>query len=94
MNIALTLSQGHKAMLVYDQPFPFIPSWIESSADGRGVRIIGEGGEEFTADISDSQFLSKLEPLQDIMLVRMQDRRPVECFTVSFINQNYEDGDV
>jgi hypothetical protein len=90
MNIALALGQDNKAMLVYDQPFEFIPAWIESAADGRGVRIIGEEGQEYVAGLPDSKIISELERLRDVLMVRMKDNRPIEAFTVSFITQKYE----
>jgi hypothetical protein len=92
MNIALTLSRNNKAILVYDQPLGFSPAWIESSEDGRGVRIIGDGGEEFVAGLLDNKIVSRLHMLSDIILVRMQDRKPVESYKVSFVSQRYGDG--
>jgi hypothetical protein len=92
MNIALTLSQDNKAMLIYDQPLSFIPAWIESSEDGRGLRIIGEDGQEFTAGVLYENIIAKLQNLTEIKLVRMQDRKPVESHKVSFVNQNYKEG--
>jgi hypothetical protein len=89
MNIALALGQDNKAMLVYDQPFEFIPAWIESAADGRGIRIIGEEGQEHVAGIPDSKIILELERLRSVLLVRMQGERPVEAFTVSYVTQNY-----
>lgn len=91
MNIALALCHDNKAMLVYDQPFQFIPAWIESAADGRGIRIIGEEGQEYVAGMPDSKIISKLMGLNDVLLVRMQAERPVECFTVTFVSQKYEE---
>jgi hypothetical protein len=91
MNIALTLSQDKKAILVYDQPLGFAPAWIESSEDGRGLRIIGDGGQEFVAGLINRDVIAHLQHLNDIFLVRMENRAPVESFKVSFVNQVYGD---
>jgi hypothetical protein len=91
MNIALTLSQDKKAILVYDQPLGFAPAWIESSEDGRGLRIIGDAGEEFVAGFISTKLISQLEHLHDVFLVRMENLKPVESFKVSFVNQVYKD---
>lgn len=89
MNVALTLGQDNKAMLVYDQPLGFVPAWIESSADGRGIRIIGEEGQEFVAGLPQNKIISKIAYLKDVLLVRMENRRAAEQISVPFINQNY-----
>ncbi len=91
MNIALALGHDNKAMLVYDRPFEFIPAWIESAADGRGVRIIGEEGEEYVAGLPSEKIILELSTLSEVLLVRMQNERAVECFTVSFVSQKYEE---
>ncbi len=92
MNIALTLGRDNKAILLYDEPLGFAPAWIESSEDGRGVRIIGSEGQEYLAGLLTNSFFSKLRGLSDIVMVRMEDRRPVESHRVSFVNQQYGDG--
>lgn len=91
MNIALALGQNNKAILLYDEPLGFAPAWIESSEDGRGVRIIGEEGEEYLAGLLFDSFFNQLQYLNDITMVRMEDRKPVESHKVSFVNQNYGD---
>lgn len=92
MNIALTLGRDNKAILIYDEPLGFAPAWIESSEDGRGVRIIGSEGEEYLAGLLSDSFFSKLRGLSNIVMVRMEDRKPVESHKVSFVNQCYGDG--
>jgi hypothetical protein len=52
MNIALALGQDNRAILLYDEPLGFAPAWIESSEDGRGVRIIGEEGQEYLISLA------------------------------------------
>ncbi len=92
MNIALALSQDNKAILVYDQPLGFSPAWIESSEDGRGMRIIGEEGQEYVAGLLYENVFSRLSHLSDVFMVRMENRKPVESHRVSFINQCYGEG--
>ena len=92
MNIGLTLSRDNKALLIYDQPLGFSPAWIESSEDGRGVRIVGSEGQEFRAGLLDNKIVSRLHMLRDIIMVRMENRKPVESYKVSFVSQRYKDG--
>lgn len=91
MNIALALGQDNKAILLYDEPLGFAPAWIESSEDGRGMRIIGEEGQEYVAGLLLDSFFTQLQYLNGIVMVRMENRQPVESHDVSFINQNYKD---
>lgn len=81
MNIALALGHDNKATLVYDQELGFTHAWIESAADGRGIRIIGEEGHEFTAGLPDRTIIHNLNHLADIVMVRMEGsilwRRPI-----------------
>ncbi len=91
MNIALALGQDNRAILLYDEPLGFAPAWIESSEDGRGVRIIGEEGQEYLAGLLYDSFFSQLQSLSGIMMVRMENHQPVESHTVSFVNQTYKD---
>ncbi|MBP7721175.1 MAG: hypothetical protein KA155_01430 [Alphaproteobacteria bacterium] len=91
MNIALALGQDNKAVLLYDEPLGFAPAWIESSEDGRGMRIIGEGGEEYLAGVLFDSVFNQLQDLSGIMMVRMENNEPVESHTVSFVNQTYKD---
>jgi hypothetical protein len=91
MNISLALSRNKKAILVYDEPLGFSPSWVESSADGRGLRIIGDAGEEYVAGFPDEKTLLDIRHLNDLFMVRMNGQEPVETFSVSFVNQNYGD---
>lgn len=92
MNIGLALSQDNKAILVYDQPLGFAPAWIESSEDGRGLRIIGEEGQEYLAAMLFDKIFAKIGHLTDVFMVRMENLKPVESHKVSFVNQVYSDG--
>lgn len=91
MNIALALSQDKKAILLYDQPLGFVPAWIESSEDGRGVRIIGEEGQEYLAGLLTDSFFEHLKFVSDLVMVRMEGSKQVESHKVSFVNQTYKD---
>ncbi len=93
MNIAMLLGHGGKAMMVYDQPLGFVPAWIESSEDGRGLRIIGEEGQEYLAGLLYQKITLDMQRLDDVVMVRMENRQPAECHAVSFVNQIYGDAD-
>lgn len=87
--MALTLNESGKAMLVYDCPLGFDPAWIEAARDGRGLRIIGEEGQEYTAGHPDNGILGRLQHLDTVILLRMDGDTPAESFHLSFINQDY-----
>ena len=90
MNVALTLSADNKAMLVYDEPIGFKPSWVETSADGQGLRIIGDDGDELKVGVFYQEINKKLASVSDVLLVRMERGQAVEGRVVPFISQNYD----
>ena len=87
----MTLSIDNKAMLVYDQPLGFAPSWVECSSDGQGLRIIGDDGHEMQMGVFFQEINRKLLNINDVLLVRMEENKPVEGLTVPFISQSYGD---
>lgn len=87
--MALTLNASGKAMLIYDRPLGFQPAWIETAADGRGFRIIGEEGQEYVAGHPDNGILARMQPLETLILLRMADNMPAESFNLPLIKQNY-----
>jgi hypothetical protein len=89
MNIALTINKNNEATLLYDQPLRFTPAWVESSADGRGVRIVGENGEEYRAGIVQNAVMTRLQKIYDVLLVRMEKQVPVEGYDLPFVSQQY-----
>lgn len=88
MNMALTLNENGQAMLVYDRPLGFIPSWVEVAQDGRGLRIISEEGMEYVAGHLDQAIFSRLRHLDVIFLMRTGETAPGESFRLSFISQD------
>ncbi len=89
MNVALTLSRNNKAMLIYDQPLGFQPSWVETSADGEGLRIIGLDGREMRVGGFFREINNSLAGIKDVLLVRMEKNEPVEGWNVPFVTQQY-----
>jgi hypothetical protein len=91
MNIVLTVNDKNRAMLLHDTPLGFLPSWVEFSHDGRGVRIISLDGQEFTAGvIVKPETWRQLDNANGILLVQMQNQNPIEGYEVPFVNQYYE----
>jgi hypothetical protein len=89
MNVALTLSADNKAMLVYDQPLGFAPSWVECSADGEGLRIMSEDGREVRVGGFYKDICGKFGEICDVLVVRMEKNEPAEGCRVPFISQRY-----
>ena len=87
--MALTLNASGKAMLIYDRPLGFQPAWIETAADGRGFRIIGEEGQEYVAGHPHNDILARLDHLDTLILLCMENDGPKESFDIPMIKQNY-----
>lgn len=77
-------------MLIYDQPLGFQPSWVETSADGQGLRIIGVDGREMRVGGFFREINNSLAGISDVLLVRMEKNEPVEGWTVPFVTQQYD----
>jgi hypothetical protein len=76
-------------MLIYDQPLGFQPSWVETSADGEGLRIIGLDGREMRVGGFFREINNSLAGIKDVLLVRMEKNEPVEGWNVPFVTQQY-----
>ena len=91
MNVLLTVNDKFQAILFHDVPLNFVPAWVEFARDARGVRIIGEDGQEYLAGVMVSKDILKyLDDVNDIMLVHMSGGKAIEGYRVTFINQYYE----
>ncbi len=91
MNVLLTVNDKFQAMLFHDVPLNFMPAWVEFARDARGVRIIGEDGQEYLAGVMVSkEILHLLDDVNDILLVYMRDGKAIEGNLVTFINQYYD----
>ncbi|HTK83506.1 MAG TPA: hypothetical protein VL625_00335 [Patescibacteria group bacterium] len=89
MNVALTLSRNNKAMLIYDQPLGFQPSWVETSADGEGLRVIGADGQSLKLGVFYRHINDKLGQVGTVLMVQMGQDGPIEGFDVPFVSQTY-----
>lgn len=91
MNVILTVNDRFQAILFHDAPFNFQPAWVEFARDARGVRIIGEDGQEYLAGVGVSKdVLQHLDDVNDILLVHMRDGQPLDGYKVTFVNQYYD----
>ncbi len=91
MNIGLIINAKGKACLVHDAPFEAVPVWITYDIDTRGMKIIFDTGTNKMIDspLSD-EVHDHLMKIGKILLVRMEDNRPVEGYDTNFVK--YKDG--
>ena len=91
MNLFFTVNSKFQAALFHDQPLGFVPAWVEFARDGRGVRIIGEDGQEYLAGlVVTKDILRYLDDVNDIVVIWMRDGKAMDGYQVTFINQYYE----
>ena len=91
MNIVLTVNEQSQAMLFHDMPLGFMPNWVEFSWDQRGIRIISNEGKEYSAGVLVNLVAwSQLNGVHEILLVRMENKKPLEGYLVPFISQDFD----
>src|ERR1700743_1100053 len=91
MNLLLTVNSKFQAALFHDQALGFVPSWVEFARDGRGVRIIGEDGQEYLAGLVVAKdVLRYLDDVNDIVVIWIGDGKALDSYQVTFINQYYD----
>ncbi len=90
MGMVITINNKNEAMLIHSEPLGFRPYWVEYSK-GSGIRIVSQEGEEYTTSVQvKPEANGLLKGLSRILVVQVQDGKPVEGFQVSFISQDYE----
>jgi len=86
MNIGLVVNSRGKMCLVHDEPFEATPLWVGYHIDRSRIEIIYDTGGTFPIDWEASEDMHKyLTKINKILIIRMEDRKPVEGFDTSFL---------
>ncbi len=86
MNIGLVVNARGKLCLVHDEVFEATPLWVGYHVDRKRLEIIFDTGGTYPIDWEATdemhQYLCKATK---ILIIRMEDRKPVEGYDTSFL---------
>ena len=86
MNIGLVVNARGKLCLVHDQPFEATPLWVGYHVDLRRLEIIFDTGGKYPIDWeATDEMHNYLIRMEKILIIRMEDRKPVEGYDTSFL---------
>jgi hypothetical protein len=89
MNIGLVVNARGKVCLVYDQKFDNVPWYVAYHADTRQLEIFFDNGESYPIDWKATDEMNNfLLQIQKILMIRMENRKPVEGYDVSFLKDH------
>jgi hypothetical protein len=87
MNLGLVVNARGKMCIVHDEPFGSAPLWVGYHLDTMHIEIILDNGEvypvEWTANLEFDRYLSRISK---ILIIRMENKRPVEGYDTSFLH--------
>ena len=86
MNIGLVVNARGKMCLVHDEPFEATPLWVGYHIDKKRLEIIFDTGTTYPIDWEATDEMDKyLQKIGKILIIRMEDKKPVEGFDTSFL---------
>lgn len=86
MNIGLVVNARGKMCLVHDEPFEATPLWVGYHVDKRQLEIIFDTGSTFPIDWeATDEMHNYLLKINKILIIRMENRKPVEGYDTSFL---------
>ncbi|MDD3029545.1 MAG: hypothetical protein PHS57_04615 [Alphaproteobacteria bacterium] len=86
MNIGLVVNARGKVCLVHDEPFEATPLWVGYHVDDRQIEIIFDTGDTYPIDWqATDEMHGFLMNINKILIIRMENKRPVEGFDTSFL---------
>lgn len=86
MNIGLIVNARGKVCLVHDEPFEATPLWVGYHVDRRQLEIIFDTGGTFPIEWeATDEMHAYLERINKILIIRMENRKPVEGYDTSFL---------
>ncbi len=86
MNIGLVVNARGKLCLVHDEPFEATPLWVGYHTDKRQLEIIFDTGGTFPIEWEATDEMdSYLLKINKILIIRMENRKPVEGYDTSFL---------
>ncbi|NTU76836.1 MAG: hypothetical protein HGA90_03345 [Alphaproteobacteria bacterium] len=86
MNIGLVVNARGKVCLVHDEAFEATPLWVGYHIDKKQLEIIFDTGGTFPIEWeATDEMNSYLLKVDKILIIRMENRKPVEGFDTSFL---------
>lgn len=86
MNIGLVVNARGKLCLVHDEPFEATPLWVGYHVDRRKIEIIFDTGGTFPIEWEATDEMNAyLMRIDKILIIRMDNRKPVEGYDTSFL---------
>lgn len=87
MNIGLVVNARGKLCLVHDEPFEATPLWVGYHLDKRRLEIIFDTGRTYPIDWESTDEMDiYMQRVDKILIIRMENRKPVEGFDTSFLH--------
>ncbi len=89
MNIGLVVNARGKMCLVHDEPFEATPLWVGYHIDKKRLEIIYDTGGTYPIDWEATDEMNNfLLKIDKILIIRMENKRPVEGYDTSFLHLN------
>jgi hypothetical protein len=86
VNIGLVVNARGKLCLVHDEPFEATPLWVGYHVDRKQVEIIFDTGGTFPIEWEATDEMNAyLMRIDKILIIRMENRKPVEGYDTSFL---------
>ncbi|MDX2027291.1 MAG: hypothetical protein SFW62_01495 [Alphaproteobacteria bacterium] len=87
MNIGLVINARGKMCLVHDEPFEATPLWVGYHIDKKKIEIIFDTGGTYPINWEANDDMdSYLQKINKILVIRMEDKKPVEGYDTSFLH--------
>ena len=89
MNIGLVVNARGKMCLVHDEVFEAIPLWVGYHIDRKQLEIIFDTGGTYPIDWEATEEMHNyLLKINKILIIRMENKKPVEGYDTSFLRLN------
>lgn len=86
MNIGLVVNARGKVCIVHDEPFEATPLWVGYHIDKKQLEVIFDTGGSFPIEWeADDEMNNYLLKINKILIIRMEDKKPIEGFDTSFL---------
>jgi hypothetical protein len=86
VNIGLVVNARGKMCLVHDEPFEATPLWVGYHIDIKRLEVIFDTGTTFAIDWeATDEMHNYLLKINKILIIRMDNKKPVEGFDTSFL---------
>ena len=89
MNIGLVVNARGKVCLVHDEPFEATPLWVGYHVDKKQLEVIFDTGGSFPIEWEATDEMNNyLLRINKILIIRMEDKKPVEGYDTSFLKMD------